>query len=136
MVGNLDHRNAAHEDRGEESSHVAHDAAAERDHYARPVAARLHHLFRQRFHFRQALARLASGKDEHMRIQRLLQQRPVQFPHIGCGDHEQLARVRRNKLRDAPQAAPLDDRIVGSLRRFHAKGGHTFVVPWALYDRC
>ena len=92
--GDLDHRNAAHEDGGEKSGQVAHDAAAEGDDHAGPVAAGLDHLFGQRFHLRQAFARLASGEEKHVRFarrKRRLQRVSVQLPDVRGGDHEYLS---------------------------------------------
>ena len=63
--GNLNHRNAAHEDGGQESRDVGENAAAECDDDAGAVAAARHHLLGQRLHFRQALARLAAGKKQN-----------------------------------------------------------------------
>ena len=49
------------------------------------------------------------------------------------GDHP--ARARRQELANASERTALDDGIVCALRRFHAKTGHTFVVPWACCPR-
>ena len=45
--GDLQHRNAAHEDGGQKSAHVGDDAAAEGDDHAGAVAARAHHFARR-----------------------------------------------------------------------------------------
>ena len=46
----LDDRDAAHEDGGQEAAHVGHDAAAEGHDHARAVGPGLDHLFGQRLH--------------------------------------------------------------------------------------
>ena len=64
--GNLDQGNAAHEDCSQKARDIGDDSAAHRDHQASAVRALLNHLFGQRFHFRQSLARFAARKQEHL----------------------------------------------------------------------
>ena len=64
---NLHDRDAAHEDRREESGHVVDDAAAERDHHAGAVAAAPHHLLGQRFDGASRFRSSPPGRNETSR---------------------------------------------------------------------
>ena len=74
--GNLNHRNPAHEDGGQESGDVGENAAAECDDDAGAVSAARDHLLGQRLHFRQALARFAAGEKQEPRVRQ--EQAPTQ----------------------------------------------------------
>src|SRR6266576_5186402 len=63
---NLNYRDAAHENSSQEARHISDDAAAEADHYARAVAARVHHLFRQFFNRSEALVLFTGFEKQRM----------------------------------------------------------------------
>ena len=126
--GDLQHRNAAHEDGRQESRHVVHHAAAEGDDQARPVAAPRHQLFRHPLDAPQPLVLLAAGK-QHDLVGALRQAAreagTVGLPDILGGDDEDLARAGRNELPDPRENAPLDNGLVIPLRRGDGERWHT-----------
>ncbi len=65
--GHLDIGNAAHENRGEKSAHVAHDAAAQRDQQRAAIAARRNHLAQQLLHAGHGLVFFARGQKKRDR---------------------------------------------------------------------
>ena len=64
--GDLEHRDAAHEDGRQEAGHVVDDAAAEGDHHAGAVAAQFDHALRQLLHGLQALVLFAAGQEQDL----------------------------------------------------------------------
>jgi hypothetical protein len=109
----LNHRNPAHEDRGEKSAEIAHDAAAERDHYAGAIGPARKHLFGQRLDFGEPLALLTAGEIQDLGglargRERVGDQFAVWTPHIFRGDDENFARFPRKLLSQSTQYTPLD----------------------------
>ena len=64
--GDLEQRDAAHEDGGQESGHIGDDAAAVGDHHAGAVAAEFDHFVGQHFEGRQALLLFAARQEEDL----------------------------------------------------------------------
>src|SRR5439155_25765564 len=64
--GHLHDRDAAHENRGQETTHVVHDAAAERNDEAGAVGAAAKHFLGRAFHVRQALAFFTAGQEDDL----------------------------------------------------------------------
>src|SRR5690349_2744830 len=59
-----------------------------------------------------------------MRSDGLMELLAVQLENVRRGDHKHHARTRRQKLAYTGERAALDNSVIGSLRRFHAKAGH------------
>ena len=98
MVGNLEHGNAAHENRRQKAAHVVDDAAAERDQHAGAIGPKLHHFLGEFLQRQQSLLLLAAGQIEHfMRdsSEARFQDSPGVKPEVFRGDHENPARLRR-----------------------------------------
>ena len=53
----------------------------------------------------------------------------MQAPHVGRGNHENLARAGRDKFGEARDRPAFDNGIIGALRSLNAKRRHMFVVP-------
>lgn len=124
---NLNHRNAAHEDRRQKSAHVRDDAAAEPDHNAGPVGLLLQHLSGEFFHRAQALFAFAPREKQDGELARGKLRRQsfaMQLPNVFGGYRKQLARSRRNKGCRSPENAALDFIRVGVVRRPHLEGWH------------
>ena len=60
--GNLDHRDAAHKNRSEKTSAVAHNAAAEGHQQRLAISLGIHQAFRQLLHRMQPLGRFSGGR--------------------------------------------------------------------------
>ena len=94
---------------------------------ARPVAAGFDHLFGQRFQLGEALVGLAAREKQNFVLviaNGLVEAFAMQLEYVGGGDDKHHAGARRQKFGHAGQRAALDDGVIGSLRRFHAKAGH------------
>src|SRR5689334_6912218 len=59
-----------------------------------------------------------------MRSDGLMELPAVQLENVRRSDHKHHARTRRQKLAYTGERAALDNSVIGSLRRFHAKAGH------------
>ena len=103
--GDLDDRNAPHEDRREETAHVATDAAAEGDDDAGPVGATGEHLVGEGFDDAEALIGFAAGIVEHLET---VQLGGVELMDVGGGNDENLAGLGGQKFADLRANAVLD----------------------------
>ena len=65
--GNLQNRNAAHENRGEETRYIGHNPATETDHDTSAVSVALEHLLGKLLHGRKPLVLFAAGKKQNFR---------------------------------------------------------------------
>ena len=90
---NLQHRNAAHEDRGQKSGHIVDDAAAECDHDARAIGAVRDHLFRHGFERRQSFVRFAAGEEQHIMRSPQVERLALMTPDILGGHDEHFSRA-------------------------------------------
>ena len=61
---NLNHRNSAHEDGGQERAHIPHHSAAKRHEHRVPIGTETHQLLRQLLKFGQRLRSLAIRHDD------------------------------------------------------------------------
>ena len=130
--GNLQYRDAAHEDGGQKAGHVVHDAAAEGDNHAGAVASLSHHLFGQCFHVRQPLAFLAAGEKEDLVGD--ARETPgeclaVEAPDIFSSDDENLAGPFWNVLCGTREKPPFHRGAVVALRSLDGERRHMRVVP-------
>ena len=134
--GNLNHRNAAHEDGCKESADVGEDSAAERHHHTGPVAAGMHHLFGQFLHRGESLLVFAAIEEEHVErtpVHPGFHTLSVEIPDVSCGGNEHLPGCGRHEAAEPRQHASLDHCRVCLLARFHLIRRHNPVVPWDYY---
>ena len=130
--GHLHHRNATHENGGEESSHIADDAAPERDHDAGAIAAAVRHLFGRTFDTHQPLLFFARSQKNgvvNQAAQAGAQTIPVEAPNVLIGNDEHLPGPCRDELENALQHAALDNGRVPLRRNLHLENRHIKFVP-------
>ena len=132
--GDLNHRDAAHEDGRQEARHVGDDAAAKGNHQAGAVAAAAHHFFGRLFERPEALPVLAAGQENQLVFfsrKAARQGRALMPPHVFGRDHEEFATLCRKALGQTSDSPAFHRHGIATVRSFDAKGRHTEVVPRA-----
>ena len=110
---NLNHGNTAHEDGGEETSHVIRNAAAERKDDARSVRTGLYHLPGQRFHMLEAFGRLTARKEQRFVVapsQSCSDRIAKKRPYVGGGGDKESYRPEQARIARCERALPAPPR--------------------------
>ena len=133
--GNLDIRNAAHEDGGDKAAEVANDAAAKGDEQRAAVAAGADHLAGETFDVDHGFVALAGGEKERARAARRKERRNVcapERPDLGRGERRRRGGAGADGALDArgegfEETAAGED-VVPGRGGIYADGLHGFMV--------
>ena len=128
--GDLQDRDAAHEDSREEASDIGDNASAEANDEAAAVGAAFHHLLGEIFDVGEPLFGFAGRQKENRRSvsNARIETRSVQVPNIALRDNEQLARARRHVFESTLQNAALDKVLVGRVGSLDLERRHALML--------